>query len=115
MCHDVSAQPALQPVLDKVTLRASTNSQDGAQVDIAAIVGGFWHNRFDWTFLDAMGSATLWTFQQFYPYVILPVNVQKMNKHSYQQHIREVELVSLMHLVLSATNVHSEGVNNRGI
>ena len=36
VCHDVIVQPVLEPVVEKVILCASENSQDGAQVNTAA-------------------------------------------------------------------------------
>ena len=43
-------EPDLQPLSGEVLSSSSSNTQDGARLDIA--VNGFWGGRFERTFLD---------------------------------------------------------------
>ena len=40
VCHDVCIEPGLQPISNEILTGATTNTQDGARLDIAA--NGFW-------------------------------------------------------------------------
>ena len=50
VCHDVRAEPDLQPLTGETLNLTFANSSDGARLDIA--VNGFWGGRFERTFLD---------------------------------------------------------------
>ncbi len=50
VCHDVMTEPDLQPLTGEAMTRATSNTADGAILDIA--VNGFWGGRFERTFLD---------------------------------------------------------------
>ena len=51
VCHQVQVEPKLQPVNDPDTFSyATTNSQDGAQLDI--VMNGFWGGRSECCFMD---------------------------------------------------------------
>ena len=50
VCHDVMVEPYLQPLTGEVMANATSNSSEGARLDIA--VNGFWGGRFEKTFLD---------------------------------------------------------------
>ena len=50
VCHDVMIEPNLQPLTGEALTRATSNTADGARLDIA--VNGFWGGRFERTFLD---------------------------------------------------------------
>ena len=50
VCSDVCIEPDLQPVEGEVLSGSSSNTQDGARLDIAA--NGFWGGRFERTFFD---------------------------------------------------------------
>ena len=50
VCNDVCIEPDLQPLSGEVLSGSSSNTQDGARLDIA--VNGFWGGRFERTFLD---------------------------------------------------------------
>ena len=101
VCSDVCIEPELQPVTGEVFTGATSNSQDGAQLDIA--VNGFWGGRSERTFLDV---------RVFNPHA--PSNQQPslascyrkqeaVKKRAYEQRVREIEHASFTPLVLSAT------------
>ena len=48
--NDISTEPELLPIDGEVFTDASSFSQDGARLDIAA--NGFWGGRFEHTFFD---------------------------------------------------------------
>ena len=50
VCHDVMVEPYLQPLTGEVMANATSNSSEGARLDIA--VNGFWGGCFEKTFLD---------------------------------------------------------------
>ena len=50
VCHDVTIEPDLQPLTGETLAGASSNTMDGARLDIA--VNGFWGGRFEKTYLD---------------------------------------------------------------
>ena len=91
----------MQPVTGEVLTGATSNSQDGARLDIA--VNGFWGGRSERTFLDV---------RVFNPHA--PSNQQPslascyrkqeaVKKRAYEQRVREIEHASFTPLVLSAT------------
>ena len=50
VCNDVCIEPELQPMTGEVLNGSSSNTQDGARLDIAA--NGFWGGRFERTYFD---------------------------------------------------------------
>ncbi len=50
VCSDVQIEPDLQPLTGETLSFATSNSQDGARLDIAA--NGFWGGRYERTFFD---------------------------------------------------------------
>ena len=50
VCNDVCIEPDLQPIDIEVLTGSSSNTQDGAKLDIAA--NGFWGGRLEQTFFD---------------------------------------------------------------
>lgn len=101
VCSDVCIEPEMQPVTGEVLTGATSNSQDGARLDIA--VNGFWGGRSERTFLDV---------RVFNPHA--PSNQQPslascyrkqeaVKKRAYEQRVREIEHASFTPLVLSAT------------
>lgn len=98
VCNDVCTEPDLQPIGGDMLTGSSSNSQDGARLDIAA--NGFWGGRFERTFFDV---------RVFNPHA--PSNRhshcyrkhEQEKKRQYEQRVREVEHASFTPLVLSAT------------
>ena len=50
VCHDVQIEPCLQPLTGESLVGASSNTSDGARLDIA--VNGFWGGCFERTYRD---------------------------------------------------------------
>ncbi len=50
VCHDVMVEPNLQPLSGEALSYTTSNSTDGARLDIA--VNGFWGGRYEKTYLD---------------------------------------------------------------
>ncbi len=50
VCHDVMVEPDLQPLTGETMSHRTSNSNEGARLDIA--VNGFWGGRYEKTFLD---------------------------------------------------------------
>ena len=98
VCHKVSIEPDLQR---ETFQRASTNTQDGARLDVA--MSGFWEGRYERSFCDV---------KVFNPHAPSNRNSNltscyrrhtRLKKNSYQQKIRDVEHASFTPLVFSAT------------
>ena len=89
VCHNVAVEPHLQPLTGEALRSASSITQDGARLDVAA--DGFWGSRFERAFFDV---------RVFNPYApsnqrsSLPQcyrNHENIKKRAYDQRIREVE------------------------
>ena len=50
VCHEVAVEPHLQPVTGEQFILASSNTEDGAHLDISA--NGFWGGRCEKTYID---------------------------------------------------------------
>ena len=98
VCSDVCIEPDLQPVEGEVLSGSSSNTQDGARLDIAA--NGFWGGRFERTFFDV---------RVFNTHAPSNRNSRCYRKHElekkrqYEKRVREIEHASFTPLVLSAT------------
>ena len=101
VCHDVRVEPDLQPVTGEMMTGSTSNTNDGARLDIA--VNGFWGGRFEKTYMDV---------RVFNPHAPSNRNTsiaqcyrkhEQEKKRSYDQRIREIEHASFTPLVLSAT------------
>ena len=91
-------EPDLQPIGGEVLTGSSSNTQDGARLDIVA--NGFWGGRFERTFFDVR------VFNPHAPFNRHPRCYRKHElekKRQYEQRVREIEHASLTPLVLSAT------------
>ena len=101
VCNDVCIEPTLQPTDSVVLTGSSSNTQDGARLDITA--NGFWGGRFERTFFDVR------VFNPHAPSNRHPRLSSCYRKHElekkrqYEQRVREVEHASFTPLVLSAT------------
>ena len=98
ICNDVCIEPDLQPIDGEVLTGSSSNTQDGARLDIAA--NGFWGGRFERTFFDVR------VFNPHAPSNRHPNCYRKHEmekKRQYEQRVREIEHASFTPLVLSAT------------
>ncbi len=101
ICPDVQIEPDLQPLTGETLSYATSNSQDGARLDIAA--NGFWGGRYERTFFDVRvfnphaGSNRQTSLAACYR------KHEAIKKRAYEQRVREVEHSSFTPLVLSAT------------
>ena len=98
VCNDVCIEPELVPSDGEVFTGASSYSQDGARLDIAA--NGFWGGQFERTFFDVR------VFNSHAPSNRHPRCYRKHElekKRHYEQRVREVEHASFTPLVFSAT------------
>ena len=55
VCHNVAVEPHLQPLTGETLHGASSITQDGARLDVAA--DGFWRNRSERAFFDVRYST----------------------------------------------------------
>ena len=99
VCHNVAVEPHLQPLTGETLHGASSITQDGARLDVAA--DGFLGSRFEWAFFDV---------KVFNPYV--PSNQrstlqasyrthENIKKRAYDQRVKEVEHGTFSPLVFS--------------
>ena len=98
ICNDVCIEPDLQHIDGEVLTGSSSNTQDGARLDIA--VNGFSGGRFERTFFDVR------VFNPHAPSNRHPNCYRKHEmekKRQYEQRVREIEHASFTPLVLSAT------------
>ena len=98
---DVCIKPDLQPITGEVLVGATSNTQDGARLDIAT--NSFWGGCFE---------RTYWDVRIFNPHA--PSHRQSslstcyrkqesLKKRAYEQHVREVEHASFIPLIFSTT------------
>ena len=98
---DVRIEPDLQPLTGEVLTGASSNSQDGARLDIAA--NGFWGGRYQRTYLDVRVFNPHAASNRQTSVATCYRKHEAIKKRAYEQRIREVEHSSFTPLVLSAT------------
>ena len=97
ICNDVCIEPDLQPIEGEVLTGSSSNTQDGARLDIAT--NGFGGGQFERTFFDV---------RVFNPHASSNRHPRCYRKHElekkrqYEQRVREIEHASFTPLVLSA-------------
>ena len=95
VCHDILVEPDLQPLTGETMTYTTSNSTEGARLDIA--VNGFWGGRYERTFMDVT------VFNSHAPYTNISNCYRKHKKRAYEQRIRDVEHASFTPLVFSAT------------
>ena len=100
VCHDVCAEPELQPLTGKQLNYATANTEEGARLDIAAC--GFWGSHF---------QRSLFDIRIFNPHAKSNRQCQlsacykkheQIKKRAYEQRIREVEHASFTPVVIAA-------------
>ena len=101
MCPNVAIEPDLQPLTGETLSHKTSNSEDGARLDVSA--QGFWGDRQERAFFDV---------RVFNP--LAPSNCksslnatyrrhENIKKRNYEQRVREVEHGSFTPLVFSAS------------
>ena len=101
VCHDVCIEPGLQPISNEILTGATTNTQDGARLDIAA--NGFWGGTYEKTFLDVRVFNPHAPSNRRIPLSSCYRKHEQTKKRMYEQRCREVEHASFTPLVMSAT------------
>ena len=101
VCHDVQIEPFLQPLIGESLAGASSNTSDGARLDIA--VNGFWGRRFERTYLDARVFNPLAVSNRSTSINPCYRKHEDEKKRAYEQRVREVEHSTFNPLVFSAT------------
>ena len=101
VCHDVCIEPPLQPLTGESFPLTSTNTEDGARLDIRA--HGFWGNRYQRAFFDIR------VFNPNAPsYRELQLDTayhrhEAMKRRAYEQRVREIEHGSFTPLVFTTS------------
>jgi hypothetical protein len=101
VCHDVQIEPCLQPLTGESLAGASSNTSDGARLDIA--VNGFWGGRFERTYLDVRVFNPLAVSNRSTSINSCYRKHEDEKKRAYEQRVREVEHSTFTPLVFSAT------------
>ena len=101
VCSNVSIEPALQPLTGERLPHRTSNSEEGARLDVCA--QGFWGDRHQSAFFDVRvfnplapsncRSSLTSTYRQH----------ESLKRRSYEQRVQEIEHGSFTPLVLSAT------------
>ena len=101
VCHNVAIEPHLQPLTGQSLHGASSISQDGARLDVAA--DSFWGSRFEWAFFDIRVFNPFVPSNQRSSLQACYRNHENMKKRAYDQCVREVEHGTFSPLVFSCT------------
>ena len=101
VCSDVQIEPDLQPLTGEILNGATSNSQDGARLDIAA--NGFWGGRYQQTYFDVRVFNPHAMSNRQTSLAACYRKQEAIKKRAYEQRVREVEHSSFTPLVLSAT------------
>ena len=101
VCHNVAIEPHLQPLTGRSLHGASSISQDGARLDVAA--DGFWGSRFERAFFDIRVFNPFAPSNQRSSLQACYRNHENVKKRAYHQRVREVEHGTFSPLVFSCT------------
>ena len=89
VCHDVGVEPALQPITNERLHHSTTNTKDGACVNIKA--QGFWENDRQCAFFDDRVFNPLAHTYRSLPLTTCHRRHEQEKKRAYDQRTREVE------------------------
>ena len=101
VCSDVQIEPDLQPLTGEILNGATSNSQDGARLGIAA--NGFWGGRYQRTYFDVRVFNPHAMSNRQTSLAACYRKQEAIKKRAYERRVREVEHSSFTPLVLSAT------------
>ena len=101
VCSNVCTEPDLQPITGEALTWATSNTQDGARLDIAA--NGFWGGRFERTYWDVRVFNPHAPSHQQSSLSTCYRKQESLKKRAYEQRVREVEHASFTPLIFSAT------------
>ena len=100
-CHKVAIEPSLQPITSEMFRHATTNTQDGARLDIVA--NGVWGTPFERAFFDVRVFNPLAPSNRHQTTNAAYRHHENIKKRHYKQRVREVEHSSFTPLVFSTT------------
>ena len=89
VCHNVAVEPHLQPLTGETLHGASSITQGGARLDVAA--DGFWGGRFERAFFDVKVFNPYARSNQRSTLAATYRSHENSKKRAYHQRIREVE------------------------
>ena len=101
VCSEVCIKPHLQPTTPDQLSGATTNSQDGARLDVSA--NGVWGGRFQKTYFDVQVFTSHAPSNKNQSHSACYRKHEREKKRAYDQRICEVEHSSFSPLVFSAT------------
>jgi hypothetical protein len=101
VCHNVGAEPSLQPITNEHLIHRTANKEDGARLDVAA--DSFWGNDRQRAFFDIRVFNPLAPSYQNTPLAQCYRRNEQEKKRAYDQRVREIEHGSFSPLVFSAT------------
>ena len=101
VCYNVTTEPDLQPLIGETMSRLTSNTTNGARVDIA--LNGFWGGCFERTFLDMRVFNPHEPTNRKSSISNCYRNNEEEKKGTYEQRILEVEHSIFTPLVFSAT------------
>ena len=100
-CHGVAIEPSLQPITSEMFCHATTNTQDGARLDIVA--NGVWGSSFERAFFDIRVFNPLALSKRRPTINAAYRHHENIKERHYEQRVREVEHSSFTPLVFSTT------------
>ena len=101
VCHEVEVEPHLQPVTGEQFILASSNTKDGARLDISA--NGFWDGHCEKTYIDVKVCNPHAPSNQTTNAKSIYRKHELSKKRFYEARIHEVEHSSFTPLIFSAT------------
>ena len=101
MCHGVTTEPHLQPLLGESLSHRSAITEDGARLDIAMY--GFWGGRFEKVFVDVRGFNPSAQSNCHGSLSSVYRKHEQEKKRQYDQRVQEVEHATFTPLVLSTS------------
>ena len=97
----VAIEPSLQPITSERLRGSTTNTQDGARMDIVA--SGFWGGTFERAFFDISVFNPLAPSNRYPSITTKYRQHENLKKRHYKQRIRDIEHSSFSPLVFSLT------------
>jgi len=101
VCHNVATEPLLQPLSGERLLHRTSNSEDGARLDVCA--QGFWGDRHQRAFFDVRVFNPLAPSNCRSSLTASYRHHESQKRRNYEQRVWEIEHGSFAPLVFSAT------------
>ena len=107
VCHNVAVEPHLQPLSGEMIGGASSITQDGARLNVAA--DGFWGSRFERAFFDVRVFNPYAPSNKHSSFQACYKKHENIKKRAYDQRIRDVEHGTFTPLIFSCTGGMGRG------